>query len=171
MLPASLLRHHWAALPLGIKIKSALWSSWHHDNACVEVRYTADILALGIMLCSSRVWCTSPALYTGSIRKGCLCTCQALTAFACCFVSEMRAAHKMSAKLGRDIIIGGTSLDIPNEFLEHLKVGCFGSASVAHGFLLQLVMFIAGLMGLHVPQELGEPHAGSTFEIDANNNV
>ena len=28
----------------------------------------------------------------------------------------------MSAKLKQDIIIGGTSLDTPNEFLEHLKV-------------------------------------------------
>jgi hypothetical protein len=34
----------------------------------------------------------------------------------------MRAAHKMSGKLGRDILIGGTSLDIPVEFLDHLKV-------------------------------------------------
>lgn len=36
--------------------------------------------------------------------------------------SELRAAHKMSAKLKQDIIIGGTSLDTPSEFLEHLKV-------------------------------------------------
>ncbi len=36
--------------------------------------------------------------------------------------SETRAAHKLSAKLNRDIIIGGTTLDTPSEFLEHLKV-------------------------------------------------
>ena len=36
--------------------------------------------------------------------------------------SETRAAHKLSAKLNRDIIIGGTTLDTPSEFLDHLKV-------------------------------------------------
>ena len=36
--------------------------------------------------------------------------------------SETRAAHKLSVKLNRDIIIGGTTLDTPSEFLEHLKV-------------------------------------------------
>ncbi|CAK0753523.1 hypothetical protein CVIRNUC_002227 [Coccomyxa viridis] len=35
--------------------------------------------------------------------------------------SETRAAHKLSVKLNRDIIIGGTTLDTPSEFLEHLK--------------------------------------------------
>ena len=36
--------------------------------------------------------------------------------------SETRAAHKLSMKLNREIIIGGTTLDTPSEFLEHLKV-------------------------------------------------
>ena len=36
--------------------------------------------------------------------------------------SETRAAHKLSVKLNREIIIGGTTLDTPSEFLEHLKV-------------------------------------------------
>ncbi len=40
-----------------------------------------------------------------------------------CVCSETRAAHKLSAKLNRDIIIGGTTLDTPSDFLEHLKVG------------------------------------------------
>ncbi|BDA46397.1 probable protein transport Sec1a [Coccomyxa sp. Obi] len=35
--------------------------------------------------------------------------------------SETRAAHKLSAKLNRDIIIGGSSLNTPQEFLEQLK--------------------------------------------------
>ncbi|KAK9906798.1 hypothetical protein WJX75_008240 [Coccomyxa subellipsoidea] len=35
--------------------------------------------------------------------------------------SESRAAHKLSAKLNRDIIIGGSSLNTPQEFVEQLK--------------------------------------------------
>lgn len=40
----------------------------------------------------------------------------------CAPCSESRAAHKLSAKLNRDIIIGGSSLNTPHEFVEQLKV-------------------------------------------------
>jgi hypothetical protein len=36
--------------------------------------------------------------------------------------SEVRAAHKLSARLNRDIIVGGSSLDNPSLFLQHLQV-------------------------------------------------
>ena len=36
--------------------------------------------------------------------------------------SEMRVAHLLSKKLGRDIVLGGTSLDEPEVFLKNLLV-------------------------------------------------
>ncbi len=36
--------------------------------------------------------------------------------------SEMRAAHKLSAKLGRPVLLGGTALDSPGTFLKRLGV-------------------------------------------------
>ena len=36
--------------------------------------------------------------------------------------SEIRVAHKLSARLGRDIILGGTSADIPSTFVKGLAV-------------------------------------------------
>ena len=39
--------------------------------------------------------------------------------------SEMRVAHLMSRKLGRDIVLGGTSLDEPEIFLTNLLVSNF----------------------------------------------
>lgn len=36
--------------------------------------------------------------------------------------SEMRVAHKLSAKLGREILIGSTSCDTPTSFLKSLQV-------------------------------------------------
>ncbi len=39
--------------------------------------------------------------------------------------SEMRVAHKLSAKLGRDILIGSTSCDTPTTFLKSLQVAPF----------------------------------------------
>ena len=35
--------------------------------------------------------------------------------------TEVRAAHELSAALGRDVIIGATSLQTPEEFLTSLK--------------------------------------------------
>ena len=37
--------------------------------------------------------------------------------------SEMRVAHKLSQRLGREIIVGGTTVDNPAQFLSHLRVG------------------------------------------------
>lgn len=36
--------------------------------------------------------------------------------------SEMRVAHLLSKKLGRDIVLGGTSIDEPEIFLKNLLV-------------------------------------------------
>lgn len=36
--------------------------------------------------------------------------------------SEMRVAHKLSVKLGREILIGSTSCDTPATFLKSLQV-------------------------------------------------
>lgn len=36
--------------------------------------------------------------------------------------SEMRVAHRLSVKLGRDILIGSTSCDTPATFLKSLQV-------------------------------------------------
>lgn len=36
--------------------------------------------------------------------------------------SEMRVAHMLSKRLGRDIVLGGTSLDDPDTFLKNLLV-------------------------------------------------
>ena len=36
--------------------------------------------------------------------------------------SEMRAAHKLSAKLARPVLLGGTALDSPGTFLKRLSV-------------------------------------------------
>ena len=36
--------------------------------------------------------------------------------------SEMRAAHKLSPKLGRPVLLGGTALDTPGAFLKRLSV-------------------------------------------------
>lgn len=48
----------------------------------------------------------------------------------CVTCSETRAAHKLSAKLMREIIIGGSSLNTPAQFLEQLKV-CFNGPQVS----------------------------------------
>lgn len=34
--------------------------------------------------------------------------------------SEMRVAHRLSARLGRDIVLGGTSVETPAKFLSHV---------------------------------------------------
>lgn len=34
--------------------------------------------------------------------------------------SEMRAAHKLSARLGREIVLGGTSVETPSSFLRQV---------------------------------------------------
>lgn len=39
--------------------------------------------------------------------------------------SELRVAHVLSAKLGRDIILGSTSVETPTTFLNRLKVGAW----------------------------------------------
>ena len=57
------------------------------------------------------------------------CMCAGPTLRTVCLCSETRAAHKLSVKLNREIIIGGTTLDTPSEFLEHLKV-CVSPARV-----------------------------------------
>ena len=36
--------------------------------------------------------------------------------------SEMRVAHLLSKKLGRDVVLGGTSIDEPEVFLKNLLV-------------------------------------------------
>ena len=38
--------------------------------------------------------------------------------------SEMRVAHRLSVKLGREILIGSTSCDTPATFLKSLQVCC-----------------------------------------------
>lgn len=40
--------------------------------------------------------------------------------------SEIRVAHKLSTRLGRDIILGGTSADIPSTFVKGLAVSPLG---------------------------------------------
>ena len=42
--------------------------------------------------------------------------------------SEMRVTHLLSKKLGRDIVLGGTSLEEPEVFLRNLLV-----CSLLHG--------------------------------------
>ena len=34
--------------------------------------------------------------------------------------SEMRCAHRLSARLGRDVFVGGTSVETPARFLRHV---------------------------------------------------
>ena len=50
--------------------------------------------------------------------------------------SEMRVAHKLSAKLGREILIGSTSCDTPTTFLKSLQVlrinTCFSTHRCVH---------------------------------------
>lgn len=58
----------------------------------------------------------------------------------CAPCSESRAAHKLSAKLNRDIIIGGSSLNTPQEFVEQLKVILYCSAHKMQS-LLTVVLF------------------------------
>ena len=36
--------------------------------------------------------------------------------------SELRVAHALSARFGRDITIGGTSVETPATFLQHVQV-------------------------------------------------
>jgi syntaxin-binding protein 1 len=35
--------------------------------------------------------------------------------------SEVRAAHQLSSKLGRDVTLGATSIDTPASFLAHIR--------------------------------------------------
>ena len=37
--------------------------------------------------------------------------------------SEMRVAHKLRTKLGREVLLGSTSCDTPTTFLKSLQVG------------------------------------------------
>ena len=34
--------------------------------------------------------------------------------------SEMRCAHRLSARMGRDVFLGGTSIETPARFLRHV---------------------------------------------------
>lgn len=96
--------------------------------------------------------------------------------------SETRAAHKLSAKLNRDIIIGGTTLDTPSEFLEHLKVihKALLASLACHGLnALNAMHFPLQITGLHgagcikgVPiflQELGNAPESSSLEVEQGN--
>ena len=61
------------------------------------------------LICKNIIWCTQGkrviVFVVGGITH-----------------SEMRVAHNLSKKLGRDIVIGGTSLDSPKDFLANLLV-------------------------------------------------
>lgn len=46
--------------------------------------------------------------------------------------SEMRVAHKLSTKLGREVLLGSTSCDTPTTFLRSLQVGCCFVFIAAH---------------------------------------
>ena len=35
--------------------------------------------------------------------------------------SEVRVAHRLSERLGREVLLGSTSLDSPTTFLQHLQ--------------------------------------------------
>ena len=35
-------------------------------------------------------------------------------------MSELRVAHRLSAKLGRDVVLGGTSVETPAKFMAQL---------------------------------------------------
>ena len=37
--------------------------------------------------------------------------------------SEMRVAHKLTARMGREVLLGGTTVDNPSVFLRRLQVG------------------------------------------------
>ena len=37
--------------------------------------------------------------------------------------SEMRVAHKLTARTGREVLLGGTTVDNPSVFLRQLQVG------------------------------------------------
>ena len=37
--------------------------------------------------------------------------------------SEMRVAHKLTARTGREVLLGGTTVDNPSVFLRRLQVG------------------------------------------------
>ena len=39
--------------------------------------------------------------------------------------SEMRVAHKLTARTGREVLLGGTTVDNPAVFLRRLQVGTF----------------------------------------------
>ena len=47
--------------------------------------------------------------------------------------SEIRVAHKLSARLGRDIILGGTSADIPSTFVKGLAVSPLATGAPMQG--------------------------------------
>ena len=67
-------------------------------------------------------------IYTFAVATCSLCNCawqgKRIVAFVVGGVtrSEMRVAHKLSAKLGREILIGSTSCDTPTSFLKSLQV-------------------------------------------------
>lgn len=64
--------------------------------------------------------------------------------------SEMRVAHKLSAKLGREILIGSTSCDTPTTFLKSLQVAPSFVCNGQHPSVL-----LAGMLwNMHVAQVL-----------------
>ncbi len=61
----------------------------------------------------------------------------------CAHRSETRAAHKLSAKLNRDIVIGGSTLNTPEEFLAQLAVRFLSSRGTIFQFLPRSIFFPA----------------------------
>lgn len=84
--------------------------------------------------------------------------------------SEMRVAHRLSAKLGRDVFVGGTSIESPHSFMAHVQdLGsmvrlalCSNSYKTACVllFLSFICNFCTKLMQEHVALEIEHPAPG-----------
>lgn len=61
--------------------------------------------------------------------------------------SEMRVVHLLSRRLGREIVLGGTSLDDPARFLHHLFVSSLQSAWPLLEIILQVDRVDKGVSG------------------------
>lgn len=92
--------------------------------------------------------------------------------------SETRAAHKLSTKLNREIIIGGTTLDTPSEFLDHLKVRqrlvpvvlkCDARRTLLQLLLAQKSAMQRSDLQRSCLQELGDGPGYSAMEVDQGN--
>lgn len=128
--------------------REGLWIAYYAYNGLKVMRY----IPLTVQGLNSTVCPICLAVQLGCLLKMCVMrlTCTALYVQGkriIVFVvggithSEMRVAHNLTKRLGRDIVIGGTSLDTPRDFLTNLLVWTAGKPCVGSDTIVICIDF------------------------------